>query len=213
MIYLDIETLDFFQDPAIKALPREQQLRAMRFGIAVTYNDTGDEWREWLPDQLPDLWAYLQGDIVAGWNIRSFDIPVIIHGMARLGHQVDASAIRARDLFYSIRDVTGRWYKLEEIAQSNLGRGKSADGQQAAVWLREWQTTGDIAPLRQALDYCQRDVELERDLYRWLYDGKPLLLPHRPAKGEINPIMWRAYPNGNYAYERIPDALGAVSTK
>lgn len=32
MIYLDIETLDFFEDAHIKALPREEQLAAMRLG-------------------------------------------------------------------------------------------------------------------------------------------------------------------------------------
>lgn len=40
MIYLDIETLDFFSDPHIKSLPRDEQLAAMRLGCAVTGVDS-----------------------------------------------------------------------------------------------------------------------------------------------------------------------------
>lgn len=36
MVFLDIETTTFFQDEHIKALPRDQQIAAMEFGIAVT---------------------------------------------------------------------------------------------------------------------------------------------------------------------------------
>ena len=35
-VFLDIETTTWFSDPDIKALPRDQQLKAMRFGCAVT---------------------------------------------------------------------------------------------------------------------------------------------------------------------------------
>lgn len=58
MIYLDIETLDFFQDPHIKALPRAQQLAAMRFGLAVTYDDYRNFTQTWLPHQIIDLYHH-----------------------------------------------------------------------------------------------------------------------------------------------------------
>lgn len=207
--YLDIETLDFFADPAIKALPRDEQLRAIRFGIAVTYNDQSDEWSEWLPDQLWDLRQYLHADIVAGWNIIEFDMLVIEHNLRRVGHILDESTTITNDLFHAIKAKTGRWYKLDLIAQINLGRAKSADGQQAALWLRDWHTTGNDAALRQALDYCRLDVELERDLYLHLASGKPLRLPPRIERQEINELLY--YVDGTI--ERIPDAMGAISTR
>lgn len=213
MIYLDIETLDFFADAHIKSLPRAEQLTAMRFGIAVTYNDVADEWLEWTPDQLPDLWAYLRyahSDApVAGWNIAEFDWPVIRNNVARFG---DAILYHGRqpeldDLFQRIKAKTGRWYKLEVVAQTNLGRGKSADGQQAAEWLREWSESGDQEALRKALDYCRLDVELERDLYLHLAQ-QPLRLPPRVERGELNELLY--YADGTV--ERLPDAMGVVST-
>lgn len=208
MIYLDIETLDFFLDERIRALPRAEQLQAIRFGIAVTYCDLRDEWREWLPDQLADLWAYLFGHDIAGWNIADFDIPVIEYNLARLGHKTGEHDIMLHDIFQGIRARTGRWYKLELVAQANLGRGKSADGQQAAEWLREWYVGGSREALRKALDYCRLDVELERDLHLHLTQ-QPLRLPPRPDRRELNEILY--YADGTT--RRIPDATGAISTK
>ena len=46
-IFLDIETLDFFSDPHVKALPRVQQIAAMRFGCAVTHRTDSNSWQEW----------------------------------------------------------------------------------------------------------------------------------------------------------------------
>lgn len=208
MIFLDIETLDFFQDERIKALPRAEQLAAIRFGIAVTYCDQRDEWREWLPDQLPDLWGYLFGHDIGGWNIADFDIPIIEHNLRSLGHRPREGSLVLHDIFQQIRTKTGRWYKLETVSQANFGRGKSADGQQAAEWLREWQDKGDQEALRKALDYCRLDVELERDLHLHLAQ-QPLRLPPRPDRRELNEILY--YADGTT--KRIPDATGAISTK
>lgn len=209
MIYLDIETLDFFQDERIKSLARAEQLAAIRFGIAVTYWDQRDEWREWLPDQIIELWRYLNTDIVAGWNIVEFDIPVIEYNLSAIGHNYVKNTIMLFDVFQRIRTQTGRWYKLEVIAQINLERGKSANGQQAAECLRDWHDKGNQASLRKALDYCHLDVELERDLYLHLAEGKPLRLPPRWARQELNEILW--WLDGRI--ERIPDAAGALSKK
>ena len=89
MIYLDIETLSFFSDPEIKALPRSEQLAAMRFGWAVTYRTDLKTWQEWQPDHVVNLcdllsWCAMP---VAGWNIVDFDVPVIEHNVRRVGYQ------------------------------------------------------------------------------------------------------------------------------
>lgn len=209
MIYLDIETLDFFSDPHIKALPRDQQLAAMKFGCAVTYDAAADEWREWVPGQIIDLYNYLCWCMqpVAGWNIISFDWPVIIGNAQRAGWQVlemETETVRFVDLFAEIRRTTGRWYKLEDVCQWNLGRGKLADGQKAAEWLR----TGDPELVRKAMTYCRYDVELTVSLHSRLLSGEYLRLLPRPERQELNELWWR--PD---AIERLPDATGAVSMK
>lgn len=264
MIYLDIETLDFFQDEHIKALPRKQQLAAIRFaagitcrkakpghqlyavhnlvssvdgttrpkpiivastshaqakidaaGMLHTWNEEtlvepmSEHWQSFVTDQVGNLYWSLcfAFEPIIGWNITDFDLPVIIHSTDRAGYnplEIEYAGLNLIDLFDMIRQTTGRWYKLEEVAQVNLGRGKLAHGQQATEWLR----SGDPVQIAQALEYCTEDVRLVIDLHEKLLAGESLLLPHRPARQEINDIRWR--PN---AHERIPDPTGAVSTR
>lgn len=75
-VYLDIETLDFFSDPHIKALPRNEQLQAMRLGCAVTYDAQADMWEEWTAEQSMDLCeAFILRDRpIVGWNVQDFDL-------------------------------------------------------------------------------------------------------------------------------------------
>lgn len=213
MIYLDIETLDFFQDAHIKALPRNQQLKAMRFGCAVTCTvstDGAQLWREWTTDQIETLYFYLcyAKEPIAGWNSLAFDWPVILNSAERAGVQlleIEHETVRHADLFDFIRQWTGRWYSLEVIAQHNLGRGKLADGQKAAEWLR----SGDADLVAKALEYCRYDVQLTMDLAAILRSGEPLRLPPRAQRQEWNEVLiWN-----EGGTERIPDASGAVSTR
>lgn len=216
MIFLDIETLDFFSDDHIKALPRAEQLKAMRFGCAVTcfVNDevTADEpvWQEWTANQIDALYHYLcwANQPICGWNSLAFDWPVILANAERAGVnllQIEHEAVRHVDLFDFIRIKTGRWYSLETVAQHNLGRGKLADGQKAAEWLR----SGDAALVAKAMEYCRYDVQLTMDLTAILRSGEPLRLPPRAQRQEWNEMLiWN-----EGGTERIPDATGAVSTK
>lgn len=217
MIYLDIETLDFFQDVHIARLPREAQLAAMRFGCAVTYHSRLEQWREWrTPSRLLDklIWDW---NPVVGWNILDFDLPVIANNAVARGWTPGEqlpyaeswrdclSASRIIDLMALIRDATRRWYSLETVAVTNLGRGKLADGQQAAEWLR----SGGPEQIARALEYCRHDVQLVIDLHAILLRGEPLRLPPRAKRQEINEMLW--WLDGRVEY--IPDALGAIGIK
>lgn len=213
--YLDIETTTFFQDPEIKALPRAEQLAAMRFGCAVTatidsvINDHDPSWQEWQEGEIAGLYEYLvtAKRLVVGWNIIDFDWPVIMENARRSGVtvlEIETEFVEFLDLFAEIRRTTGRWYKLEDIAQANLGRSKLADGQKAAEWLR----SGDPELVRKAMEYCRHDVLLTVGLHSILLRGDPLILPPRPARQELNEIHWWLD-----RQERIPDASGAVSMR
>jgi len=211
MIYLDIETLDFFQDDHIKVLPRDQQLAAMRFGCAVTaadYDDGGEtEWFEWTDcNALCGALYVASKQTIVGWNIADFDLPVIkCNAACSSGYAWQSWEPKTVDLFALIRQATGRWYSLETVAQHNLGRGKLADGQKAAEWLR----SGDPALVAKAFEYCRHDVQLTIDLHQMLLRGEPLRLPARAKRQELNEVLW--WLDGRT--EWIPDALGTVSTR
>jgi hypothetical protein len=187
MIYLDIETLDFFQDPHIAALPRARQLAAIRFGLAATYDTDSGVWNHWFAGDLAALWDHLAGaEQVVGWNIVSFDLPVIGANLARSGCTVQGGNPPCCDLFDLIRRDTGRWYKLDVVAEANLSRRKLSHGQQASEWLR----AGDAESLRLAAEYCQEDVQIVMDLHALLEAGKPLRLPARRQRREHNELLW-----------------------
>lgn len=192
MIFIDIETLDLFSDPHIKRLPRNSQLAAMRFGLAVTYDSLSDQWREWSADDIVELYAMLIGaeQPIAGWNIDNFDMPVIVANVRRAGAKPKRRDIDARqtvDLFARIRDETGRWYKLDVIAAANLDQRKTADGLQAVAWLR----AGDPESAAKAMTYCKADVQIVVDLVAKLERGEPLRLPPRPERREYDELVWR----------------------
>lgn len=181
-VYVDIETLDFFSDPAIKALPRAKQIEAIRFGLAVTIDDRGiaeqgyertERWPD--ADICPRLWDFLlQADVVVGWNILAFDLPIIKRVASEQGYpDPGLTHPNTCDLFDRIRAHTGRWYKLGDCAVANGVGEKSADGQQAAEWLRSgnWEA---------AAKYCEQDVRLTQRLFD-LARADGLVLPPRPT--------------------------------
>lgn len=214
MIYLDIETENFFGDPEIKSLPRDQQIAAMRFGCAVTYRTTTGGWCNFRAEHVINLYNHLCwcGEPVVGWNIIDFDKPVIVHSAKRAGWRVleiEHETIEMLDLFAEIRHCTGRWYSLETIAQANLARGKLADGQRAAEWLR----SGDPVQIAKAFEYCRHDVQLVIDLHAILLRGEPLRLPPRAQRQEINEVLFWLDGAHGVRTEWVPDALGSLSIR
>jgi DNA polymerase elongation subunit (family B) len=186
-IYLDLETTAFFTDAHIKKLPRPQQIPALarHFGVAVTW-DEAHTWRTWYPEDIQDLWQTLQGQTIVGWNVIDFDVPLIQQAAALAGYpDPGLNPWYSLDLFAEIRTRTGRWYKLEEVSQANLGRGKIGSGQEAAEWLR----SGDPALAKQALVYCQFDVQLVMDLHTKAQTDGLLLLP-RPRDNLGTYRLW-----------------------
>lgn len=215
MIFLDIETLDFFQDEHIKRLPRPAQLLAMRFGLATTYDDTHG-WRQWWPDALlgaqthrdacwsnPEcwssseiqiwLWTALLHRTIVGWNIFDFDIPLLMLHISRMNYGGDPwlDPMQIIDLMDACTRASRawgreRWYKLHDVSLATLGRGKTGDGQQAAEWLR----TGDGPSMLAAATYCRNDVQLTMDLFA-AAQTTGLLLPARPERDELGALrLW-----------------------
>jgi hypothetical protein len=201
-IYLDLETLDFFNDPAIAPLPRWRQHAALRFGLATTYVDNGRDaqgqedagWATWWPDRIKALWLHVcqsSGPIVT-WNGDEFDIPYLIVQAVRTGITTDPwqQLPESLDLMALIRreskrlEGKERWYKLDVIAYHNLGRSKISSGDEAAAWLR----SGDPELIQKAADYCRDDVQLIIDLHQRLLAGEPLICPARPDRREYTEL-------------------------
>lgn len=119
-------------------------------------------------------------DRVVSWNGIGFDVPVFDTGYLTVGR--GPLVIKDHvDLMVLLRESSGRFWKLTDVAQATLGRGKTEDGAMAPEMAR----AGEFGRL---FAYCLADVELTRDLYY-----------HALATGEL------VTPHGSYPIE-IPDA-------
>lgn len=179
-LFFDIETLDL-------AGPG-RAISQVRYGIAVTCSHDQlaerELWLEWQTDEVAGLWSQIScADRVIGWNVKSFDLPIV----AAAAGCAFSPALCVVDLFDEIRQATGRWYKLGDVAERNLGRGKSGRGDMAVEWLR----SGDPVLLCKAFEYCRDDVELTKELFEKAEHGG-LILPTLTRRGNYYAeIEWR----------------------
>jgi DEAD/DEAH box helicase domain-containing protein len=88
-----------------------------------------------------------------GYNSERFDFTVL----SGYGDW-DLRRIRSFDMLGYIRRRLGFRLKLGDLAETNLGVGKSADGLQSLAWYREGRL--DLVE-----EYCRRDVEVTSRLF------------------------------------------------
>jgi hypothetical protein len=175
-IVLDSETLDSLHDPHITRLPKDERIRALRFGLAVTHDEMFG-WRTWTPSLTNLLWEHLTmpGLRIVGWDILSYDLPVICHTV-----HCDLEN-ETLDLSAEIEAATGRHYRLDTVARANIHRGKIQDTYMVIDWLRH----GDPASMTLATAHCRSNVQLVMDLLVFVAQGNCLTLPGRQDSGSF----------------------------
>ena len=130
----------------------------MKVSVAVLWSVRERAFRQYVEAQVPELLKRLkQADLVVGFNHVKFDYAVL-SGYEGGGDL--AAHTRNLDLLELVHKALGRRLRLDSLAQSTLGVGKSGDGLQAVAWWRE----GRLAEL---LAYCQQDVAVTRDLWEF----------------------------------------------
>lgn len=158
-LYWDTEALESKRDNETWMQYKEHA----GIGLAVVYDEEQDLWEFYGPQDLERLALRLEvADEVVGYNSVSYDHLVLD---AALGRRIYIPG--ELDLWLAIRaareapDPGGTW-KLDAVARRTLGRGKLDQlGALAPSKLRE----GHWA---QVVEYCIRDVQLLRDLYKFV---------------------------------------------
>lgn len=162
------------------------------FGLAVAkvLDHTG-EMHTFYEEDGPRLLAFLNGfDLVVGFNSYKFDCGVLAaHG--------DVGRIRDRtlDILLSLDQATGipHCVSLERASTATLGRGKLlADGAEAVdLWRQNTPESRRIVE-----DYCELDVRLTFELWRFGATHGYVFAPRRPGRGRAPrgdgrvPISW-----------------------
>lgn len=123
--------------------------------VACAYDSKTDEFLAFRENELKKLIDLCEERLVVGYNIRGFDIPVMVP------YGLNPKNLDVFDIMYDLEALTRqRFLKLEAVARGTLGAGKSADGLLAV----EWWKAGEVQKI---IDYCTQDVKVTRDVFQF----------------------------------------------
>jgi DEAD/DEAH box helicase domain-containing protein len=149
-IVFDIETQNTFQevgsnDPA-----------KLDISLLVIYDYKTKEYSTFTQENLSDLWPILEKtDMLIGYNSNHFDIPLL-----NKYYPGDLTAVGSLDILKEIKNSIGRSIRLDNVAETTIGVGKSGHGLQAIEWWRE----GRMDKIEK---YCKQDVKVTKDVYEY----------------------------------------------
>jgi hypothetical protein len=152
IVYFDLETQRTAND--VGGWDRK---RDMGMSLGVTYSTGLEEYRIYREARVDELvQQLLKADLVVGFNVINFDYEVLMgYTVLDLPHYV-----RTLDLLVDIERRVGSKPKLDNIAQTTLGFGKTADGIDAIKWWRERRML-EIAA------YCCYDVKVTKLVHEY----------------------------------------------
>ncbi len=129
---------------------------AMRVSVVVAYFYETDEYVAYEENELHKLWPRLErADRLIGYNSKGFDVPILNNY-----YPGDLMKIPQLDMLEHIHKALGFRLKLDSVAQSCLGVGKSGHGLQAVEWFKQ----GEMEKIKQ---YCIDDVKVTKGVYEY----------------------------------------------
>jgi DEAD/DEAH box helicase domain-containing protein len=149
-LVLDIETQRVVQE-----VGGWDHIDKLGISVACAYDSKSGEFLSFRENELKDLIELCYDRLVVGYNIRGFDLPVMVP------YGLELKRVDAFDIMYDLEALTRqRFMKLEHVARGTLGTGKSADGLMAV----EWWKRGEVQKI---IDYCLQDVRVTRDIFQY----------------------------------------------
>ena len=126
--------------------------------LAVTCCDDSNSFQRWFENDANELVRELErADKVIGFNILRFDYEVLSAYAPNIHELLDGKSL---DIFTDLENRLGFRLSLEVICSTTLGKSKLAKAEDAIKWWRQGQ-------VEKLSEYCQKDVELTRDIYRY----------------------------------------------
>ncbi|MDD3003250.1 MAG: ribonuclease H-like domain-containing protein [Candidatus Shapirobacteria bacterium] len=165
-LVFDTETKNTFQDVGSN--------NAVDLDISVIsiYDSQENKISSFLEKDFSKMWPLFEkADVIVGYNSEHFDIPLL-----NKYYSGDLNQIKSIDLMVYIRESLGRRPKLDDIASATLNTNKSAHGLEAVKWWREGK-------IKNIIKYCEKDVEITKNLYEFALKNKFVKL--RDFSGKI----------------------------
>ena len=163
-IVLDIETIGDIRE-----------FDKLEVTVVSIYEYETDKYTSFEKHELGQLWPILEkAERIIGFNSEHFDMPILDKYYA--GNLMSFPQL---DMLKVVKDMSGKRYKLNDLAKATLQIEKSADGLQAIEWFKE----GKLDEIKK---YCEQDVKVTKELYEYGKKNKMIYFP--TLTGEIQPI-------------------------
>lgn len=189
-IVLDLETKKSFEE--VGGHHNSSKLGVSLVGI---YSYNRDKYRGFKENELDELLEILKNaEEIIGFNSKFFDFTVL----QPYYKNFDLSTIPHLDILEEVVHALGHRLKLESIAQSTLGYGKSGSGLDAIMYYRneDWDNL---------IRYCLDDVKVTKEVYDYgLKHG--YIWYHNSGRKEKIVARW-ANRNGRTVEQKVHDAL------
>lgn len=152
-----------------------KNLSTMKVTVVSIYEFDTDSYTSFEEHELNQLWPRLErASRLIGYNSEHFDVPILDRY-----YPGDLKSLPHLDMLKVIKEMSGKRYKLDDLAKATLQIQKSADGLQAMQWFKE----GKIDLIK---EYCEQDVKVTKDLYQYGLDNKMIYYP--TITGELMPM-------------------------
>lgn len=172
-LIIDVETQKLVQD-----VGGWDYIDKLGISVACAYDSKTDQFIAYRENELKNLIDLCEDRLVVGYNIRGFDLPVMVP------YGLDPQRLDVFDIMYDLETLTRqRFLKLEAVARGTLAAGKSADGLQAV----EWWKTGQVQKI---IDYCMQDVKVTRDIFQFGRQNGFVRIQRSEEKIVDVPVQW-----------------------
>lgn len=171
-IVFDIETKNVFQDVG------SNNPEDLDISIVGLYDYETNKFETFAQEEFDRMWTFFEkADQIITFNGFHFDVPLLNKYYKKSGRG-DINKIKHLDIFKEVKNSSGRWLKLDKIAEGTFGINKSGNGLEAVTW---WQQ-GEIDKIRK---YCTDDVKITKDVYEFAMKNKKILFKEGPFVKEV----------------------------
>jgi len=174
-LVLDLETQKDFNEVD------GRRMELLGVSVAGVYSYAEDRYDAYLEADLASKLGprLKEAELVIGFNIRRFDMPVLQPYLP-----FSVSTVPLLDIMEEIVKNLGHRVSLDSLAKATLGRGKSGSGLDALKWFKEGKF--DLIT-----KYCLDDVKLTKEVYDYGKEHGKLFVTSRFSEEKLHvPVFW-----------------------
>ncbi|MBU1131025.1 ribonuclease H-like domain-containing protein [Patescibacteria group bacterium] len=182
-IVLDLETKKSFEE-----VGGQHKAKDLEVSLCGVYSYDKDEFRAYKEEEFKELGQLLKSaSLIIGFNSKSFDFTVL-----QPYFKFKLSKLPHLDILEEVYHALGHRLKLDSIARTTLGEGKSGTGLDALWYYKnnQWDKLEK---------YCLDDVRVTREIYEYGRQHGHLWYENM-GRRETIPVRWG---NGATVKERL----------